>query len=289
MSNVEETLEKKKKLGIIPKILFFLLFFIVLFYCYMHFIEPHLLVVQEYPIINEKIPDSFNGFKIVQFSDIHFGRTTNEKELENVVTKINDLKPDILLFTGDLFDPYITLSENNIHFLNEVLAKTTAKIGKYAVIGDNDSINIEAYEQILTSSGFKILKNENVPIYYEGVTPIYLAGISSISKSGYDLTEVLKNESTDAYQIFLCHEPIIFDEVKNETDLVLAGHSLGGLIRIPYVGGLYQLNNVGGYESGIYEASTSTLIVSNGIGTQDFSLRFLNVPSIQLYRLYNYE
>ena len=74
--------------------------------------QPKQLEIIEYPIINESIPESFDGFKIVHFSDIHFGTTVNEKELESIVNKINLLKPDILVFTGDLFDNSVTINEN---------------------------------------------------------------------------------------------------------------------------------------------------------------------------------
>lgn len=280
---------QKKKLGLLPKILIFFLLIIFLCFGYMHFIEPKLLVVHEYPVINEKIPDSFNGFKIVQFSDIHFGRTTNEQEVKRVVNKINELKPDILVFTGDLFDPYITLSENHIKFLTEVFSKTTAKLGKYAIYGDNDYLNKEAFSNIFSTAGFTILDNTNIPIYYEGTTPIYLSGIPSASKGEQDLTKALAKDEQNAYQILLMHEPVLFDDVKNETDLVLAGHTLGCLVQIPFIGGIFALDNAGEYEDGIYQKGSSVMYVSNGIGTQDVSLRLGNIPSVSLYRLYNYE
>ena len=70
--------------------------------------------------------------------------------------------------------------------------------------------------------------------------------------------------------------------------MVLAGHSLGGLIRIPFVGGVFKKENIGEYDQGMYTSGSSVMYVSNGIGTEDLSVRFLNIPSINLYRLYNY-
>ncbi len=286
----EKAQEEKKKLGVLPKIGIFILIVIILLTCYMFFIEPKLLTTKEYAVINTSIPDSFNGFKIVQFSDIHFGRTTNEKEVEKVVEEINKNKPDILAFTGDLFDAYINLSEENVSFLKEALKKTSASIGKYAIKGDSDYLNIKLYEEIMTEAGFTILENKNIPIYYEGTTPIYLSGISSISRNTPDYTLAFQTETeNEYYQILLTHEPIIFTNVQNEANLVLAGHSLGGLINIPYYGGLIKKENVGDYTRGMFTSNKSTMYVSNGIGTENISIRFLNMPSISLYRLYNYE
>jgi len=280
------SLENKKKIGIIPKIIIFILIISIFIYCYMRFLEPTFLIVKEEAVISELIPESFNGFKIVQFSDIHFGRTTNEQELEKVINHILELKTDILVFTGDLFDDYITLSNNNKQFLKDTLKKTSARLGKYAILGDEDYLDISLYEEIMKEAGFKILDNENIPIYYEGNTPIYLSGIPSISKKEQDLSKAFLKEN-GGYQILLMHEPILFDDVKNDANLVLAGHSLGGLVRLPYLDGLFHLENTGNYQTGKYTLGNSTMYVSSGIGTQNISLRFFNPPSITLYRLYN--
>lgn len=286
----EVTITEKKKLGFFTKFLLILILLIICLISYMHFIEPKILITEEIAIINPSLPDSFNGFKIVQFSDIHFGRTTNEKEIEKVVEEINLAKPDILVFTGDLFDSYINLSEENIAFLKEELSKTTATIGKYAIKGDSDYLNIEKFEEIMQEAGFTILENQNIPIYYQGTTPIYLSGIPSVTQGNQDLTKAfIKESDSKFYQILLTHEPILFQEVTNQANLILAGHSLGGLIRIPFLGGLIEKENVGNYEYGKYESGSATMYVSNGIGTENLSFRFLNIPSITLYRLYNYE
>ena len=104
---LEETSLTRKKMRFIPKLFLTILFIIIIFLCYIHFLEPKLIVAEEVAIIDKTIPENFNGFKIAQISDIHFGRTTNEKELEKTVRKINEMKPDIVIFTGDLFDDYI--------------------------------------------------------------------------------------------------------------------------------------------------------------------------------------
>ena len=281
---IEET-ENKKKLGLLPKIGIGIIIILLLLFIYMFFWEPKQLEIIEYPIINENIPESFNGFKIVHFSDIHIGTTINEKELEKIVDKINLLKPDILVFTGDLFDSTVNINENTKNKIEEILKKTTSKLGKFAIKGDQDYSDTR-FEEIMTNAGFQVLNNQNIPIYFNGITPIYIGGIPSISRQEQNLGNALTKEE-NAYFILLMHEPILFDEVTNTTNLVLAGHSLGGLIRIPKIGGLIKLDNVGNYQKGIYQKGNSTLIVSSGLGTQKIQARFLNYPSINLYRLYH--
>ena len=281
--------KEKKKLNIFIKIFIVLITFILLLFCYMYFIENKLLITNEFAVVNSNIPSSFNGFKIVQFSDIHFGRTTNEKEVTKVVETINLNKPDILVFTGDLFDSYINLSDENIEFLKSELSKTTATIGKYAIKGDSDYLNINKYEEIMTEAGFTILNNQNIPIYYKDSTPIFISGIPSASHNEQDISKAFeKGLDGNYYQIMLIHEPILFQDVKGQANLVLAGHTLGGLINIPFIGGIIKKENTSKYIVGKYESGDSTLYVSNGIGTENISLRFHNIPSISLYRIYNY-
>ena len=207
--------------------------------------------------------------------------------MNQVIDKINYLKPDILVFTGDLFDDSINLTTSDMEYLTSALSKLNANIVKLAVKGDEDYLDENCFTDIFTKANFKILESENLPIYYESDTPIYISGISSITKNKYDLTNAFKKENTNNLQIFLVHEPVIFDDVQNETDFVLSGHSLGGLIRLPFINGVYKESNTGNYQKGIYKQKNSTLIVNGGIGTQKISARFNNIPEINLYRLYN--
>jgi len=282
----EEQIPKKKKIGI--KILIFLLVLLVLLFGYMFYIEPKELIIKEYPIINEKIPESFNGFKIVQFSDLHFGSSITEKEATKIMEKINELKPDILIFTGDLIEESIEITEKSKNSLKETLSKMSASLFKFAIKGDQDFKNSEEWNNIMSDTGFTILENQNVPIYYKGNAPIYIGGISSIAKQKPDLTKTFLKEEPHAYQILLLHEPILFNEVSRDADLVLAGHTLGGHIHIPFYGGLLKLNNTEDYMTGIFKNSNSTMVVNTGLGTEKINARFLNPPSISLFRLYNY-
>ncbi len=280
---MENIVSDKKKLGLLPKILIILFLLILLIYCWMHFGEPKIITVKDFIIQDEKIPLSFDGFTIVHFSDIHFGRTTNEKELNKVVDKINEIDADIVLFSGDLFDPYITLSDENISYLQDTFKKINAKMKKYAVVGDYDTDHLDVYEQILKSSNFELLNGHNQSIYYKGNVPIYISGIASISKITPDYSNAFSKDG-DYLQLFLSHEPGVINDIKNKADYVFSGHTLGGQIRIPFVGGIKKMPNSSIYEIGKYNVDKATLFVNNGIGTQDISLRLFNLPTIYCYR-----
>ncbi len=280
---MEEIQESKKK-HFFKKYLIILFLIIILIYSYMHYIEPKLVIVKDFNLTSNAIPSSFKGFTITHFSDIHFGRTTNEKELEKVVTKINETKPDLVLFSGDLFDTYITLSENNIAFLKKTLKNISASLNKFAVIGDYDADKVDLYKEIMNEAGFTILDGERKTIFYQGNTPIYINGISSISRFTPDY-EKLMQEKKEGLQLFLSHEPEVITKISDKVDYLFSGHSLGGLVRLPGIGGLINNTHTKEFQKGEYKYHNSVVFVNNGIGTQNFSVRLFNIPSIYCYRI----
>ena len=266
------------KLKLIPKIILFLVIFIFLSYIYMHFIENHYISSQEYSFKSNNLEKEFDGFKIAFFSDIHYGRSTNIKEIKDVVKIINEMKADIVLFNGDLLDNYIIINDQDkTNIINE-LSKINANYGKFYINGDNDYANIEIYKNIMESSKFKLLKNEEVNIYKDNLNPIHIDGIDSVSNNEdkYDFI------SKDGFHIVMCHEPVCFDKLPSNVDLVLSAHNLGGLIRLPFIGGLFYNNNVNQYKDSTY----NKMFISNGIGTEKIDLRLFNTPKVYLIRLY---
>ena len=138
---------------------------------------------------------------------------------------------------------------------------------------------------VLTNSNFKLLENENTILYSKENTPIFIGGLGNITKGKNNEEDTIKKES-DAFQIVLSHEPTSIYTLKGRTDLILSGHSLGGLINIPGINSIFQNNYVDKYIKGKYIEDNTTLIVNTGLGTESISLRFNNPPTINLYRLY---
>ena len=138
----EEKKEKNtKRIKTVIKIIFILITLFLLLILYMHFIGTKGLIVREYKVESNQLPDSFHGFKVVQFSDLHYLSTIHEKELKNIVNKINKLKPDIVVFTGDLIEESKTTTENDLKVLTTYLNKIEASTGLYAIKGNHDYSN----------------------------------------------------------------------------------------------------------------------------------------------------
>ena len=100
------------------KIRLIILSIITLFVIYGLFIEPRILLVNEVKLESKDIPNSFDGIKIVHFSDLHYGNTININNIDKVITKINSLKPDIVIFTGDLIDNKYNMTKEDTTKLN---------------------------------------------------------------------------------------------------------------------------------------------------------------------------
>lgn len=258
---------------------------------YSRYIATKGLKVIENAVVDKDLPKTFNGFKIVQFADIHYGSTTNIEDIKNIVKNINKINPDIVLFTGDLFDKNIKVNDKDITKLKDELAKIDANINKYAVKGDNDYKQITDFETIFKYANFSILDNSNEFIYYKDTTPIKIIGTTSLLKSKIDYEAAFNTfgDENEYFTILISHEPNIIEHIKDyKVNVLFTSNSLGGLINIPFIGGLIKFEGSDNYIKGYYKVNNTHMYVNTGIGTQKYNYRLFNKPSINLYRLYNY-
>lgn len=273
--------------------LFLFLFFLIVFYLYIRYVEPKMIQVHEIAFSDQSLPNEFNGFKIVHFSDIHYGSSINKQSLEKIVKKINALHPDVIVYTGDLFDDSIVLRDEDIQDLKELMKNINASIKKYAVVGNSDYINKEMYLEIMRDTDFKVLENENDFLYYKGNTPILFIGTTSMLEHEMDIDKAstLDNNDIEYFKIWVHHEPAILDSILEKDlhpNLLLTGHSLGGLASLPFYGNVLKQDGISKYTQSYYFKKNISMYVSNGLGTYKYPIRFMNVPSINFYRLYNH-
>jgi len=268
--------EQKTHIGI--KILFIFIIFIVCFYLYGRYLNPYSFKVKETSIIDSKLNSAYNGLKIAHFTDLHFGRTTNEDTLKRLVKELNELNADIVIFTGDLFDNK-NISNKDKELMTKYLKQIKTKLFKFACLGDYDLKNENTIKGILENSSFVILDNSSKLVYYESSTPLNFIGIRNID----NVNELYDN---DYFNITIMHKPDLVKNLKN-TSIAFAGHSLGGQFRIPLIGGIRKKEGANTYIESYHQVNDTKLYISNGLGTEDVSLRFFNSPSITLYRLYS--
>lgn len=277
----KEKREQKRKSR--KKMLLIILILIVLTIMYARFIEPNILLVNETKIETEKITNNNHGLKILHFSDLHYGSTINKNNLEKVIKKINLLKPDIVVFTGDLVEEDFSLNSDEKKYLTESLKNINATLGKYAVIGNHDFYN-KHVSNILSDSKFKVLKNEYELIYNKDKTPIVLYGVDDTlyGKPNIDFKEASVD---NYYKILLVHEPDYIKQINQHFDLVLAGHSHNGQVKIPGIKPFWLPVGSRTYYNKYYNVNNMDLYVSNGLGASGINLRFASIPSINLFRI----
>lgn len=283
----EENKEKRKKIAkIILKILIIIFIVSLSFLLYNSYITTKGLVVKEKRVTSSSIPESFNGAKIIQFSDLHYGSNIFINEVKNLVKKINERNPDIIIFTGDLIEEKYKIKTKEQEKLIKELSKLDAELGKYAVSGNEDSSNINT---ILTQAGFTVLDNNYDLIYKDTNDPILITGIPSSKedlKKAFSYYSDEKNNK-DIFNILIMHEPDKIDKIKEEynINIALCGGNLNGMIYIPKIGGIKTRKNAKKYTKEYYKIGNTDLFVSSGVGTDDIGIRLFTRQSINFIRL----
>ncbi len=258
------------------------------------------------PITFPKLPNSFNGFKIVQISDLHVGSFASERPLEKAVELINAQKPDLVLFTGDLVNDRSTETKPFV----ETLSKIKATHGVYSVLGNHDygdyvewpspdakKENLNSLIQIQSEMGWKVLIDEHVKIEKDGAF-ISLIGIQNwgakarFPKYG-DLSKAYDNIESDSVKILMSHDPSHWGEevIKKfqDIDLTLSGHTHGMQfgIEIPGVIKWSPVKYVYKEWAGLYKKGTQHLYVNRGLGFLGYPGRVGISPEITVFELNN--
>lgn len=257
--------------------------------------------VTKYTISNEKIPEEFNGFKIVQLSDFHSQgyRDTTEK----LISKVKDINPDIIVMTGDM----VSWDMEDIEEV-KILIKSLVEVYPIHYIDGNHEHLAEisrpgryvAFNEFMQELGVTTIKNDYVEIY-KGNKSINLYGINlpldgatGLYVNRFQLEEnyvekTLSEANKEKFNILLAHTPTFIKQYSQwGADLVLSGHMHGGIVRIPFTNiGLLSPGRTifPRYAAGKFKVNDTTMIVNRGIGTSSFKLRVFNNPEIAVITL----
>lgn len=250
----------------------------------------------------KKLPLEFENYRVVQISDLHLGSFfSNYKEVERGIKMINDLKPDLILFTGDLVNNYAIETAG----WEECFNKLHAKDGKYAVLGNHDyglygnfgapedrEKNAQAIKTAFGKLGFNLLLNNNLHIERNGKRIAILGvenwGVKPFPQLG-DIQAAKKGTREEDFKILMSHDPSHWDEeIKREKDidLTLSGHTHGMQFGVEI--GNFKWSPVK-YRypkwAGLYEEDGRYLYVNRGFGYIGFPGRVGISPEISLFEL----
>ena len=240
------------------------------------------LEISRYEVASQKLPESFDGFKIVQLSDLH-GAEFGEDGME-LVEKVKELEPDIIALTGD----FVT-DEGDLAAVEKLAARLVKLCPVYFVSGNHEFGSGLAVKvrNILERAGVKYLSNEYLTIS-RGEDGILLGGVEdplayADMLSPDELAQKMNDAAPDAFKILLGHRNYWMTEYPElPVDLIFCGHAHGGLIRIPGVGGLIGTDRrlFPDFDAGEYNNGRYTLIVSRGLGNSVSIPRVFNRPEI---------
>lgn len=283
----------KRKMRLWIKVLIVIVVLTIGLLIYARFIGTSGLITKEYLVVNKNVPNSFYGLKIAHITDLHYGQTTNKKEIQTLVKRVNETKPDIIVLTGDLLDRDQQYTKKQLDVLEDELSKLEANIGKYAIMGNHDRIH-EDYYSIIFNAGFTNLDDSYEILYNGDTTPIVLAGASTgeIGSGNFQdkVSDAMKKieEIDSTYNILIMHEPDYIQDIDySKFQLVLAGHSHNGQMRIPFVGAIVLPPHARKYYENYYTLKNTDFYISSGVGTSSLNFRLFNRPSFNLYRIVN--
>ena len=259
--------------------------------------------ISKYELISSKIPKEFDGFKILQLSDLH-NRKFN-RDNTKLIKEIEKQSPDIIVITGDM----VSSNSTNFNGFFKVVEGLKKKYPIYYIFGNHEQrLPIEEQALIigkLKEYGVKVINNgqeyitkgnEYITIYGLNQNLIYYNNYFK-SKKTYsydekDIKKVFPYLDKEQFNILLAHNPLYFETYEKwGADLVFSGHVHGGIVRIPFLGGLLSPERklFPKYSGGEYNIDNSKMIVSRGLGYSTINFRVFNNPEICVVELKNSE
>ena len=243
--------------------------------------EPYMLSIEHERIQLNRLPKAFDGFRIVQLSDIHHGPFSNREQIERAVETANRLQPDIIALTGD----YISKERHYAAPCAEMLGRLKAKYGVYAVLGNHDHwVDAALITDLFRAEGIKVLINEGMHFEKNGAS-FWLAGVDDTMVGLEDLSLALAGARRDEMKLLLAHNPIILRRAaRASVDLVLSGHTHGGQVAIRG-----ERSTVRGARKRLLKGhgrlANTQIYVNRGLGTVVLPIRYGCPPEISLLEL----
>lgn len=246
------------------------------------------ITVRQEILRSQKIDEDTDGLLIAYFSDLYYGSFIDHEYIDSMANKLNSYHPDLIIFGGDMFESSIAnkLVQEDIDYLVHTFKSLNAPLGKFAILGDQDTLNTGVLENIYNQSDFEILSNSNKKIGIDKNSFINIVGINPLVSGNPDPALSFTGVNSSAYTLVVSHCPDIFDDLSSyEFDYMLAGHSLGGQIYIPLISLFTRNEGCKKYYTGKITKYGKTMDITNGVGRINNDARFLADAQIVLYTL----
>jgi len=243
--------------------------------------EPFRLTVEHHKIFLRRLPQAFDGLRVVQLSDIHHSPFTSREQIERAVETANSLKPDIIALTGD----YVSKERNYAAPCAELMGRLRARHGVYAVLGNHDHWTDAALiTDLFRAEGITVLVNQGMRFEKDGAA-LWLAGVDDTMVGLEDLPLALAGSREEELKLLLAHNPIILRRAARAgVDLVLSGHTHGGQVT------LRSERSASGRPrrrllKGLANQGETQIYITRGLGTVVLPVRFGCPPEVSLLEL----
>lgn len=236
------------------------------------------------PLRFPELPPALDGYRIAQISDIHCGPFAPEERVLDWVQRVNALRPDLIVVTGDL----IVSGASHIGAVARALSELRAPDGVFVVMGNHDYFGAgEILARALQDAGLRLLLNESEPVR-RGDATLLVAGVDDTWTGRSDPERALLRREPGAFPILLAHDPDLFPHAARlGVPLMLSGHTHGGQIGVPFWSRRFNLARlIAHYTSGLYQMGSSFLYVNRGIGTTGPPLRIGARAEISVFTLH---
>lgn len=252
-------------------ILFSLILSCILLAVYVFQIEPYQIVVTRHQVV----APLNSPIKIAHLTDLHtYGLGRREKKM---LAMLEAEKPDLIVITGDQISDM-----SGYEGCREVIQQLHAPLGVWLVAGNHDNWHrIQKQREYYESAGAIFLRNSSQKVRED----LWIIGLDDAMTGTPNLEASLVGVPENAYKIALFHSPAYFDEVAGKCDLVFAGHTHGGQVRIPFMKPFWLPRGCKDYVEGWFERDGSKMYVSRGIGTSIADMRFNCRPEIAIITL----
>ena len=246
---------------------------------YARFVEPANIEVKRMSLTLGRLGAAFDGYRIVQLSDIHMDGVMSRERLADVVALVNAEAPDIVVITGDFVSNRIGFAADD---LIAPLRDLSATDGKLAITGNHDQREHRAaVRRVIAESGLTNLNNSVISVQ-RGEDVLHFAGVDSMYRQRARLDIVLDQLPQDGAAVLLAHEPDFADvsAAVGRFDLQLSGHSHGGQVRLPWLF-RFGLPKYGErYVMGLHLVAGMLLYVNRGLGMTSLPIRFNCRPEV---------
>lgn len=228
------------------------------------------------------LPPDLEGMTLVHLSDFHFSPWNPIDFLRRTVELAKRQKPDVIVLTGDYADE----DDADLGACAEILGELSAPLGVYAVLGNHDhDVGADETAEALSAAGIVVLRNEKVALG-DGERHLWLAGLDDTATHREEFSAVFGGIPSGEPVILLSHSPDLLPRAADaDVEVVLAGHTHGGQVRLPLVGAPHAPSLSPKYTGGTTRRYSTRMHVSRGIGTTLFPVRFNCPPEVGVLTL----